>query len=384
MSRIVSFEVVGLAGRQEPYSVKLSDDINIFFGLNGSGKTTLLKILYAALRNETSVLTNAPFESATVTFYSHEDHVTRTRTINKRGSEPAFELIDTGDGATQMVQVKDVDELAWRTKPRDNRPYRVNYLPISRLAGGVPNPANLGYYAYSTVAGVRSGINNEEAALNEAFVRDVRALWRRYTNTLLSEVRQVQEKGLAGIMQSLFSSQAAQSGTTIPTDVAYARTNDFLRRQGAKTVGSASSFRRRYEDDSRIRSVVMNINDVERQIEAAEEPRHKLEALVRRFISANKEIVFSDSDIHVLADDVQIPLATLSSGEKQLLRILIETINAGVSPVIIDEPELSMHIDWQHDLLAGLRTINPDCQLIVATHSPEIMAEISDDQIFRL
>jgi predicted ATP-dependent endonuclease of OLD family len=55
-----------------------------------------------------------------------------------------------------------------------------------------------------------------------------------------------------------------------------------------------------------------------------------------------------------------------------------------VAPIIIDEPELSMHIDWQHDLLAALRVLNPQCQIIVATHSPEVMADVPDDKIFRL
>ena len=47
-----------------------------------------------------------------------------------------------------------------------------------------------------------------------------------------------------------------------------------------------------------------------------------------------------------------IPLEALSSGEKQLLQLLLECLAAGANPILIDEPELSLHVDWQTDLLA--------------------------------
>jgi predicted ATP-dependent endonuclease of OLD family len=39
---------------------------------------------------------------------------------------------------------------------------------------------------------------------------------------------------------------------------------------------------------------------------------------------------------------------------------------------IADEPELSLHIDWQRKILNALLDLNPKAQIIVATHSPEI------------
>lgn len=149
-------------------------------------------------------------------------------------------------------------------------------------------------------------------------------------------------------------------------------------------TGSLASFRERYDDDPRLGGVVDDIDQIERQIERAEEPRRRLEQLVRSFLGEGKEIDFNDQDITVRVGNQEIPLKSLSSGEKQLLRILVEVINAGRSTVLIDEPELSMHIDWQRELISGLRTINPEVQLVVATHSPEIMANVEDAEIFRL
>jgi predicted ATP-binding protein involved in virulence len=43
-----------------------------------------------------------------------------------------------------------------------------------------------------------------------------------------------------------------------------------------------------------------------------------------------------------------------------------------------------MHIDWQRQLAAVMRQLNPNAQLILAIHSPEIMANIDDEKVFRL
>ncbi len=66
------------------------------------------------------------------------------------------------------------------------------------------------------------------------------------------------------------------------------------------------------------------------------------------------------------------------------MRLLVEALGCGHSPIIVDEPELSMHVDWQRDLLGAMTTVNPYAQVIVATHSPEIMAEIPETQIIML
>jgi len=79
-----------------------------------------------------------------------------------------------------------------------------------------------------------------------------------------------------------------------------------------------------------------------------------------------------------------IGLASLSSGEKHLLRILVEALLIGESSLIVDEPEISMHVDWQKQLIHSLRALNQTAQFIFATHSPEVLADVPDEKIFRI
>lgn len=72
-------------------------------------------------------------------------------------------------------------------------------------------------------------------------------------------------------------------------------------------------------------------------------------------------------------------ISALSSGERQLLVMLAHlSLNpnlAGSGVFIVDEPELSLHIDWQEKFVDAIREANPKVQLILATHSPAIILD---------
>lgn len=79
-----------------------------------------------------------------------------------------------------------------------------------------------------------------------------------------------------------------------------------------------------------------------------------------------------------------ISLEQLSSGEKQLLLILFKVFLMDEQPYILlmDEPEISLHVGWQQQLVSVIREINPNCQVILATHSPSIFAKGWGDKVF--
>lgn len=81
--------------------------------------------------------------------------------------------------------------------------------------------------------------------------------------------------------------------------------------------------------------------------------------------------------------DGKIQLEQLSSGEKQLLLILTTVFLQEEKPniLLMDEPEISLHISWQDKLIEMIRQLNPNCQLILTTHSPNIFANGWEDKI---
>ena len=73
----------------------------------------------------------------------------------------------------------------------------------------------------------------------------------------------------------------------------------------------------------------------------------------------------------------------LSSGEKQILILLTEALLRVDKSVvyIADEPELSLHVTWQEKLLESVVTLGGQKQIIVATHSPDIVGTFQDKVI---
>ena len=86
-----------------------------------------------------------------------------------------------------------------------------------------------------------------------------------------------------------------------------------------------------------------------------------------------------------LPNGQQISSHNLSSGELQLL-ILFTFLYFQFDPeqefaVLVDEPELSLHVSWQNRYVKSVKAANPNAQFIIATHSPEIAGPKAEDTI---
>jgi ABC-type lipoprotein export system ATPase subunit len=109
------------------------------------------------------------------------------------------------------------------------------------------------------------------------------------------------------------------------------------------------------------------------------------EIVNRLFLNSGKSIDENENRIVFKFDDgTKILPYQLSSGEKQLLVILLTVLCQDEKPSILlmDEPEISLHISWQYELIEIIRTINPNCQVIIVTHSPSIFNDGLRDKVF--
>ena len=304
---------------------------------------------------------------------------TRAETINSDASNITFG--DSEIGEFVDTETQESIKIAWAMEPTSPHNFgggwSHRYLPTSRL-----------YLGATPLEYIKSGFDQiSEEQLDLSFARSLQGLWSSYSSGILAAVRDAQEDGLANILKAILSAQEQKEAVQeIDSETAYNRVAAFLKRQGSQDIlGSPEEFAERYRKNPQLRSVVSDINGVEEKIRQAMEPREELQSLVQGMFSGNKEIFFRDTSIDIETNEkINIGLNNLSSGEKHLLRILIETLFAGENSILIDEPEISMHVDWQRQLINTMRQLNPSAQLILATHSPEIMADIDDDRILSL
>lgn len=79
----------------------------------------------------------------------------------------------------------------------------------------------------------------------------------------------------------------------------------------------------------------------------------------------------------------EFDITGLSSGEKQLfLRALsLKFLEVNNSVILIDEPEISLHPQWQRKIIDVYRSIGQNNQLIIATHSPHIVGSVKSENL---
>jgi len=102
--------------------------------------------------------------------------------------------------------------------------------------------------------------------------------------------------------------------------------------------------------------------------------------LINRFLRDKRIRIEVGKGISIVSDsNASLRPEYLSSGEKQLLLLFcnVLTSSESASLFLIDEPELSLNVKWQRQLIDALTDITSGspCQFILATHSIELLAK---------
>ena len=102
------------------------------------------------------------------------------------------------------------------------------------------------------------------------------------------------------------------------------------------------------------------------------------------FMMTGKSIDIDDKNRVIFRKGQQIiDMEKLSAGEKQILLLLFTLflMEDRSTVLLLDEPEISLHIEWQDRLIQLMLDLNPNCQIIMTTHSPNIFADGWEDKL---
>ncbi len=109
------------------------------------------------------------------------------------------------------------------------------------------------------------------------------------------------------------------------------------------------------------------------------------------FRETGKRMVRTENEIRFTQIGETLLPYQLSSGEKQMLAILLTVLVEDEQPYVLfmDEPEVSLHIEWQKQLIDLCLELNPNVQIILTTHSPAVVmngwvdavTEVSDIEV---
>lgn len=116
--------------------------------------------------------------------------------------------------------------------------------------------------------------------------------------------------------------------------------------------------------------------DAAQQAQQISAPKQHFQDIVDRlFRETGKRIVRTANEIRFSQMGETLLPYQLSSGEKQMLAILLTVLVEDGQPyaLFMDEPEVSLHVDWQQQLIDLIRELNPRAQIILTTHSPAVI-----------
>jgi len=98
--------------------------------------------------------------------------------------------------------------------------------------------------------------------------------------------------------------------------------------------------------------------------------------IVDNMFAPTEKTICRDADmVELMQWGEKLDLTILSSGEKQMLTILMTVLLEDDEHTILlmDEPEVSLHMEWQQILIETVQQLNPNAQIILTTHSPAII-----------
>ena len=380
---IQRLEVKGLNNRLSD-KFKFHEDLNIFTGANGSCKTTLLKLIwYFISGNLQQIVLEIPFHTISIQTdlfdFSMErvksDRVMFDYNFDKEEKVNDFILIAAETGKIDRKDIDWVNELEKRIARTTKR--SLFFPTFRRIEGGfsrvttdtddpvmslfTPAPEML----QSSMLRFSDEVSiNEHKFIASISTEDLRELLTQKYADIYEEITTRQAQVLENISKEIQNNPDKDKVSEIP------------------------------QDSSAILNAIQKVNEEREQLSKPFSVLSELSRKILRYdaIHVTGRIVRGETTDGITleeeGDGITIGKAKdaissdkLSSGEKQMLSFLCYNAFYNNTPIFIDEPELSLHIDWQRLLLPTLLDQSTGNQFFIATHSPFIFTGYQHKEI---
>lgn len=390
--RVKRIEVKGLFGLYDhTIEMKLQDRVTILHGPNGIGKTALLRMVRAGLVGDAITLAKRPFERFCITL----SNGTVLEIMPSWGEEqegnwpaPLIRFLLIGPGQSE----------SWTLSGNPEPPHTP---PASAFRRRNPSktqarvPAWLQELAFAIPVNVidthRLLVDGERSAVTVEWVS--RDLVKRLSDTLTSYANETQEQSRTFLQRVLRSN--GEKSDIEGLRLRIRAVQDALERlsilgllQSTREAVTAplTDLELQSADATKLSMMAQYVADQERALGAFRELSDRVGLFEKALATKlqDKSVRLSQSEGLVVTNRLgkPIPLAALSSGEQHEIVIFYELLF--LSPrgtlVLIDEPEISMHLLWQKQLVADIIEIAKlvELDVLLATHSPYIVDERTD------
>ncbi|WP_017299561.1 AAA family ATPase [Nodosilinea nodulosa] len=413
MYKINSVKITGFWKRFDVFC-DFSEKVSIVIGKNGSGKTTFMNILKAVLSVDLDEMSGNEFDSVLIKLVDGK----RTKTIKATKIEDEkypFLRLDY-----QISQKK----FSLQFLPQESKRGSTAYYRKRALEESIEVKNALSEFVALSSISVYRLRSGDEFEVRER--RDIRMMspvdlrlsellgkLTQYQLSLSQRARQIASKLQKDVLASILYSEedADNKGFELDFDKgkekeglvsAYTHLNaidsEIKRKIGfhvssiSKTLDLLKSYDpeddRPFNIDFRCLEALRKTRKIIDMSLEAEKNTEKIFSQIKLYLNTiqsfieDKKFDFEaeSGNLIVYNNQEAVDHSRLSSGEKQLLILLTESLLQNQKPHVFlaDEPELSLHIAWQRNIIPAITKLNPNAQVIAATHSPEIASKYSD------
>lgn len=341
-------KVEGLNGNKDTLEFNFNKDLNLFTGLNGCGKTTILKILWYVNSGFIDLLVQESF------FDSLELHADNYKMNMKiKGDLLHYKWEVKGHRAERELPLK--PDTLYRRRfnielPEiyyDNSEESIFFPTFRRIEGGFGMEYSGSRYRRDfPLKEVLCDLSDDLSSKKHQFIAsvstdDIVSLLNKEYSTIVRDINNLQK-------------------------IQFDEIGKKIRNKHNKT------------SDEILCAIENDIKVVEQKRDEAMKPFTELENLIMKIFHTKgiemAAITFGDK-INAISSD------RLSAGEKQMLSFLCYNTFSKNKVIFIDEPELSLHPDWQRLLIPTLLRQGSNNQFFIATHSPFIYTKYPDKEI---
>ena len=366
---IKSLSVRGLNHRIDA-DLEFNEDLNIITGKNGAGKTTLLKLLwYLISGNLERIFPEISFETVSLSTVSFDVSIQQ----NKLGEITLFSTLLGETGLTTATPINVLnDTLQELTEQIALATQGSLFFPTFRRIEGGLRSGGLGSVAeleMDQLQTLMSELSDDLSVYDHKYIASISTndigelLTQKYAN-INKEISDRQARLLSEISQKIQGSSSeeivAKTSQAVPSILADIQEVADERDRLNKPFSVLSELTQSILQYEAIRVVSRDVlGEASNEITLGKGTDGATLAGTRKAIASDK----------------------LSSGEKQMLGFLCYNAFSENTIIFIDEPEISLHVDWQRILLPTLLEQGTDNQFFIATHSPFIYAKYPDKEI---
>ncbi|UOQ47205.1 ATP-binding protein [Gracilibacillus caseinilyticus] len=402
-------------------NIRFYNDLTILVGDNGSGKTTCLDILNSILTNSYLKLFNHEFSSIIL------DTSNEVISISKTNAEILNVKISTSNDVFEFKVMNNRDE---SESPEPFVNFNSIYFPTFRrietdfleLSNSLYRNSINQLHRHEEYVGKRY-IEDLSIRLSEQN-RIILGLTNKDINKLISkkwnEVIEFEKTKLNQLIKDFFLSlvdiSMIDNGFPLTNNIEIDEINNglenlfvtagYIERDDISSLNMIKEYTNSIEwskktletpnsNDNitealkvmisyeKVEKLIQMYNEAHKEISKKKAQFDNLKMTLSKFL--NKKVELEDGNLIFIKKGRILKYEDLSAGEKQLVALFVYTkLSAdNESIVIIDEPELSLHIKWQRELIEALMDGENDKQFIISTHSPFIISN-SHKHIYEL